>query len=242
MKRDKLGANLLAVAAIAGLGLFLSIPDANAQGTRRKRVPPTSARTVPVQPQTEPLIISRAEDFPDTETQPVVTTPVPSSDEPVRAADESAKTIEDLKNRVKSLESGKKADQDEKQKRLLMNLDILSKAEQRSESLRKQLFEMIERESAIRTKLDLIEVDIRPDSIERSVAFAGTLRPEELRNIRKKNLEVERTNLQSLLGEIQRTKTSLELNVQKADILVDKLRSKVEKEIDAALIDDPENL
>jgi hypothetical protein len=90
--------------------------------------------------------------------------------------------------------------------------------------------------------LDLIEVDIRPESIERSVAFAGTLRPEELRNIRKKNLEVERTNLQSLLGEIQRTKTSLELNVQKADILVDKLRLKVEKEIDAALIDDPDKL
>ena len=242
MKKVKLGSNVLAVAAVAGLGLIFSIPDANGQGTLRKRVPATSTRIVPVQSQTEPLIISRAEDFPDTGTQPLVTSSTPKPEDTVRTGDESEKTIEDLKNRVKSLESGKKSDQDDKQKRLLMNLDILSKAEQRSESLRKQLFEMIERESAIKTKLDTIEVDVRPESIERSVAFAGTLRPEELRNIRKKNLEVERTNLQSLLGEIQRTKTSLELNVQKADILVDKLRLKVEKEIDAALIDDPEKL
>jgi len=72
------------------------------------------------------------------------------------------------------------------------------------------------------------------------VAFAGSLRPEELRNMRRKNLEIERTNLQSLLTEIQRTKANLDQNVQRADILVEKLRNKLEKEIDDALVDDPE--
>src|SRR5262245_16720962 len=50
--------------------------------------------------------------------------------------------ITDLTDRVKKLEGGTSA-YDEKQKRLLLNLDILTRAEQRSESLRKQLFEMI---------------------------------------------------------------------------------------------------
>lgn len=240
MNRNILGSNILAVAVVAGLGLFFSIADVSGQGTRRKRNPSTSTRTVPSVPQTEPQIVSRAEDFPDTDTQPLLTNQILKTDEPVRTAGENSNTIEELKSRIQSLESGKKTDPDEKQKRLLMNLDILSRAEQRSESLRKQLFEMIERESTIKTKLDLIEADVRPEAIERSVAFAGSLRPEELRNMRKKNLEIERANLQSLLIEIQRTKASLDLNVQKADILVDKLRAKLEKQIDDSLIDDPE--
>ena len=155
--------------------------------------------------------------------------------------DESARTLEDLKARVKSLESVKKGDRDEKQKRLLMNLDILTRAEQRSDSLRKQLFEMIEKESTIRTKLDLIENNIRPETIDREIAFAGTMRPEELRNMRKKNLEIERNSLQLLLVEVQKTKTNIDLNVQRSDSLVEKLRAKLEKEIDDALADDPTN-
>ncbi len=120
-----------------------------------------------------------------------------------------------------------------------MNLDILTKAEQRADSLRKQLFEMIEKESTIRTKLDQIENNIRPEVIDREIAFAGTMRPEELRNMRKKNMEIERTNLQSLLVEVQKTKANIDQNVQKADSLVEKLRVKLEKEIDDALADEP---
>jgi len=121
----------------------------------------------------------------------------------------------------------------------MLNLDILTRAEQRAETLRKQLFDMIERENQIKTRLDQIENDIRPEMLERSVAFAGSLRPEELRDNRRKNLEVDRRNLQNLLTEIQNTKSSLELNVQKADILVEKFRFKLEKEIDNALADEP---
>jgi predicted nucleic acid-binding Zn-ribbon protein len=120
-----------------------------------------------------------------------------------------------------------------------LNLDILTKAEQRVESLRKQSFEMTDKENAIRTKLEQIESDLRPESIERNIAFVGSLRPEELRTARKKSLESERTNLQNALTEIQRTRTNLDLNVQKADFLVERLRVKLEAEIDSALEDNP---
>jgi len=186
------------------------------------------------------LIISRAEDFPDSETMIVPANQEEKNATASESKDRNTITMEDLGNRIKNLEAGSKRDSDEKQKRLLLNLDILTRSEQRAETLRKQLFEMIEKESAIKTKLDLIENDIRPEAIEKSVAFAGSLRPEELRNMRRKNLEIEKTNLQSLLTEIQRTKANLDQNVQRADILVDKLRNKLEKEIDDALVDDPE--
>ena len=231
--------NRIAIIALFALVLFFSVADTSAQGTRKKRTPSTATRTVPVTPNTEPQIISRAEDFPDAGAQPVLPNPVPATGEPGDRTDENAKTIENLKSRVKSLESVKKNEQDEKQKRLLMNLDILTKAEQRADSLRKQLFEMIEKESTIRTKLDQIENNIRPEVIDREIAFAGTMRPEELRNMRKKNMEIERTNLQSLLVEVQKTKANIDQNVQKADSLVEKLRVKLEKEIDDALADEP---
>jgi len=233
--------NRMIIIACAAVVLFFSLIDVNAQTTRRKRSTVPVPRVTPTLPQGEPLIISRAEDFPDTESQTILPTQEQKPEITVETTDGNAKTIEDLGNRIKSLEEGKKIDYDAKQKRLLMNLDILTRAEQRAETLRKQLFEMIEKESTIKTRLDLIDSDVRPESIERSVAFAGTLRPEELRNMRRKNLESEKASLQNLLTEIQKTRANLDQNVLKADILVEKFRLKLEKEIDDALADEPEN-
>lgn len=148
-------------------------------------------------------------------------------------------TITELKRKIQTLEAQLKNNSDDKQKRLLMNLDILTRSEQRAETLRKQLFEMIEKESQIKIRLDQISNDIRPEVIERQVAFAGSLRPEDLRENRRKTLDIDKRNLTSLLSDIQTVRSNLEINVQKADLLVQKLRDRVEKEIDAALIDEP---
>ncbi len=240
MSKNIFGSGKIAVIAFLAIGFFIAVAETNAQGTRRKRTTSTATRTVPVTQNTEPQIISRAEDFPDAATQqPVQANPIPVTSEAENRTDDTSKTIEDLKSRVKSLESVKKSDQDENQKRLLMNLDILMRAEQRADTLRKQLFEMIEKESTIRTKLDQIENNIRPETIDREVAFAGTMRPEELRNMRKKNLDIERTNLTALLAEVQKTKANIDQNVQRADLLVERFRAKMEKEIDDLLTLEP---
>ena len=214
---------------------------ASAQNTRKKRK--ATSRAVPVQtlpaPTTEPVIISRAEDYPmgDAVLSPAIETALRSADQVENNPDE--KTITELTGRIKALEAAQKDDYDVKQKRLAMNLEILIKAEQRAESLRKQSFELLEKENSIKTKLEQIENDVRPESIDRSLAFVGSLRPEELRAARKKSLEAERSNLQTLLVEIQRTRTSVDTNVQKADLLVDRLRVKLEAEIDTSLEDKP---
>ena len=210
---------------LLSIGLFAF--DSDAQTTRRKPKPtPTST---PVRT-TEPAVISRADDYPT-----VVIEPVPTpTDQGVPAT--SDVTIEELRERLLQLEArSNKKDPEQKQRQLALNLDILTKSEQRSDGLRKQLFEMIEKENSIRGRIDQIDNDIRPESIERATATIGSLRPEELRDQRRKSLALEKSNLQVLLTEVQKNRTALELNLQRSDALVEKLRVRIEKEIDDAL-------
>lgn len=231
--RSKLTAFLTAGFLFCGAFVF----SADAQTNRKKT---GSARPTPTPVRTEPEVISRADQYIDANGR--VITPSDPTDEPRPVADEERpdSSITELEMRIRSLESSKKDDKEEKQRRLALNLDILTKAEQRVESLRKQYFDMVEKEGQIQQRLDTIEIDIRPDSIERNVAFAGSLRPEALREARQKTLAAERTKLENLLAEVQRNKANIDLNIQRADTLVERLRVRLEKEIDEALGDGEE--
>lgn len=218
--------------------IFVSISAADAQTSRRKGNRPQPVVTAtPIQ--TLPVVISRVEDIPS-ESQPVVTEPIeqPPTETVDDKIDASNNRIKELTRRIKSLESTQKNEYDEKQKRLLLNLDILSRAEQRAESLRKQLFEIIEKESSVKSRLDQLTFDSRSENLERSAAFAGSLRPEEIRDQRKKSLDAEKRNLEALLTQIQNNRAVLEQSVEKADLLVERVRTKMEKEIDDALLAD----
>lgn len=230
------------------LSVFFTTADA--QTKRRKKtikppLPPPSVETVPID-------ISRNDRFVDgnqivlgeiaapdetTTSEAIAPPPAETSDESGASADTR---IKELNARIKSLESGSRNQYDEKQKRLLLNLDILSRAESRAESLRKQLFEMVEKEATVRTRLEQVSFDARPEMIERSAVFAGSMRPEEIRDQRKKSLDAEKKNLESLLTQIQTSRASLEENVYKADFLVEKIRLKLDKDIDQALADEKE--
>jgi hypothetical protein len=216
----------LAMAMILSFGILMSAAGSAAQATRR----PTPQPTV-TPPRTEPVIISRADDFPEDPGLPERTIIQAGT----QADDATVRRLEELLERIKTLESGRKNDLEEKRRRLLLNLEILTKAEQRSESLRKQLFEMIEKESTLQARLDVIEIELRPDAIDRSVAFAGSLRPEELRETRRRTLAAERTSIQSMMLQVQRNRSNLDLNIQRADDLVERLRTILEKDIDSAL-------
>jgi len=209
------------------LSLGLLAVDGEAQTNKRKPKPtPTPVRL------TEPAIISRADDYPT-----VVIEPVPSGTGVEPSTSDA--TIEELRERLLQLEAkSNKKDPDQKQRQLALNLDILTKSEQRSDSLRKQLFEMIEKENSIRGRMDQIDNDMRPETIERTMATVGSLRPEELREQRKRSLALEKANLQVLLTAVQKNRADLDINLQRSDALVEKLRVRIEKEIDDALADE----
>ncbi len=210
------------------IGLLLLSGAAFGQADKPK---PKPLATPPILTAAE--IISRAEDY--REPVPATVGVAEKSQEPVASDSE---LIKQLNERIKKLESEKKVDKDEKQKRLLLNLDILSRAEQRSESLRKQMFEMIEKENVVKGRLEQIELDIRPEVIERALQLTGSMRPEDVRDARRKSLAAERANLQSLLTEVQSTRANLSVNLQKSEAVVEKLRTKLEKDIDDSLNDE----
>jgi hypothetical protein len=213
---------------VALLSISSSFVVAQASKTKAKPLatPPPTGNTAEV--------ISRDNDL--VETPVVVKTPEKVVERPV-----TSPGVAELIERIKKLEAGQHSTYDEKQKRLLLNLDILTRAEQRSESLRKQLFEMIEKENSVRSRLDQLEFESRPEIIERALQLAGSMKPEDIRDNRRKSLNAEKANLNSLLMEIQSSRASLNLNFMKAEQMVELLRVKLEKDItESFLKDDPD--
>jgi hypothetical protein len=123
-----------------------------------------------------------------------------------------------------------------KQNPLAQNLDILTRAEQRAEVMRRQLLEMIEKETAYRTRIVQLDEEMRPDSIDRSLSGVGTTRTPELRDVRRRQLDNERRGVESLLNQTAASRARLELDLKDADLLVSRIRQRllpiIEREID----------
>jgi hypothetical protein len=207
-----------------------------------------SPRSTPKPLATPPRVLTAAEII--SRADELFESPIIREGEDPKDSSESPE-LRDLKERLKRLEAGRttetpittrKVDQDEVQKRMLMNLDILTRAEQRTDALRKQLFEMIEKENTVRARIEQIDFDSRPEIIERQLQLAGSMKPEEVRESRRKSLAAERANLDALLSQIQATRQNVNSSLQRSETLVDKIRAKLEKDIDDALIEpEPDN-
>lgn len=198
---------------------------------------PSDAQTRPTPtPSDVPMVISRADDFPD-DSQEVQLEPTPIERPRDNSTGRSTAELRMLADQAAADKEDKDAEYEAKQRRLLMNLDILTRAEERAEKLRDQLFEMIEKENAITARISEIEYSVLPETIERNMAFTGSLKPEELREMRRKSLESEKANQEKLLAQVQNRKNMLSASVLKADELVEKLRTKLERDIDEALAD-----
>src|SRR6266481_7071748 len=125
----------------------------------------------------------------------------------------------------------------DKQNHLALNLDLLGRAEDRAGVLRKQLLELIEKEISYRSRMAQIDEDMRPENIERALSGVGTTRTTELRDVRRRSLEIERKGLESLLNLTTQSRLRLEEDVRQADALVSRLRQRllplIDKEIEA---------
>jgi DNA repair exonuclease SbcCD ATPase subunit len=131
----------------------------------------------------------------------------------------------------------KESDPKDQQSRISRNLELLSRAEQRAEVLRKQYIELIEKEASFRSRLVQIDEDLRPESIERGISpLQGTTRTPELREVRRRVLENERRATESLLIQVSQSRLRLDDDVKQADAIVSRLRQRLlpllEKEID----------
>ncbi|HEX8475568.1 MAG TPA: hypothetical protein VF666_16185 [Pyrinomonadaceae bacterium] len=101
-------------------------------------------------------------------------------------------------------------------------------AEELAESLRSQLRDVIAKESELQTRLQQLDEELKPENIQRSIALIGTLRPEELREQRRQQLEKDRASVSAQLDALANSRTRLESSIARAEAQADRERTAVE--------------
>jgi chromosome segregation ATPase len=156
-----------------------------------------------------------------TESQPKkATTPTGAPDQ-----DEMKQTINTLSNQVNKLND--KLSQMQEDDRYQLDMERLTRAEQRAEQLRSQLIDTQGKIADFESRLEQIEWALRPENIEGTMAGYGSTRPEQAREMRKKQLESERARVQAQLKLTETSKMRLETACSNADAEVDLLRMKL---------------
>ena len=209
----------------------LCLVEASAQSRRRRR-----ARRVTKPPVVRPVI-----------TNPPITPPEGEQAGDVKivsTADESGlrqdatsasgkndgqdmqQTINTLSNQVERLTD--KLGQMQENDRTLLDMERLTRAEQRAEGLRSQLLENESKLADLQSRLEQIEFAIKPENIERANASYGSTRPEEAREARRRQLEKEKALVQNQIRILETGRVRLETAISNADAEVDLLRRRLE--------------
>jgi hypothetical protein len=239
---------MVALAALLVFGLCFD--EANAQRRRNRRsrrvtnpvvTQPVVPAPVPTTQSTDPQIISTAEQQANEQSNASdVSGQLPANprrtnrrraSEPEDEEPSMRRTVNDLSTQVTKLTE--KLSQMEQQQRTLVDLERLSRAEQRAEALRAQLRDVQEKEGAWQERLEQIDFSLKPENIERSVSTYGSTKPEEARDARRRQLESEKSRARTQIDLLATSRQRLETAVINADLEVDKLRKRLEEADDA---------
>ena len=112
--------------------------------------------------------------------------------------------------------------------RTLLDMERLTRAEQRAETLRSQLVDNESKLADLQSRLEQIEYNLKPENIERATATYGTVHPEEARDSRRRQLESEKVRVQSQIKILDGSRARLEQAITNADNEVDLLRRRIE--------------
>ena len=90
-------------------------------------------------------------------------------------------------------------------------------AQELAADLRSQLLELETKQAALQTRLKELEEKSKPENIEQSLAGVGSTRPEDLREQKRRQLEIERSGVQKQLDLLATSRTRLEASIARAD-------------------------
>ena len=155
-------------------------------------------------------------------------------------SEEMQQTITTLSNQVNKLTDRLSQMQDDD--RYQLDMERLTRAEQRAEQLRSQLIDAQSKIADFESKLEQIEWALRPENIEGSMAGYGSTRPEAARDARKRQLESEKARVTAQLKLMETSRVRLEVAVSNADAEVDHLRMKLNQrreQMDNAPLNEP---
>lgn len=225
------------------IGLSVCAIDAAAQRRRKRRVHRVRRPVVTRRVITNPAIAPAGSEQPSApDSEKIISTADQTVGEPEQDAESTQpkkrngstknsndgdmqQTINALSTQVDRLND--KLTQMQQNDRTLIDMERLTRAEQRAESLRAQQVDVESKLADLQSKLDQIEYQLRPENIERAGGF-GTVHPEEVRDARRRQLENERGRVLAQVKILETSRTRLETSVATADAEVDSLRRKIE--------------
>jgi hypothetical protein len=248
--------NYLKVVVAACLVISFCVINGDAQTRRKKRArrttpaapkpvitnppiaPPDSAKTPAENGDVKIISTEDGTKEPSSEPlqgwKPKVTAPEPTAEE------ETQSTIKELSTQVNRLND--KLTRMQEDDRYQLDMERLTRAEQRAEQLRGQLMDIQGKIADFESRLEQIDYALRPENIEAASAGYGSTRPEVAREARKKTLESERGRVQAQLKLAETSRSRLEVAVANADAEVDNLRAKMEQrraQMDAQPVETP---
>ena len=91
-------------------------------------------------------------------------------------------------------------------------------AAETADHLRLELLDVQGKENDLRARADQLDEALKPENIERSLAGVGSTRPEELREARRKQLQIERDGVQAQLNTLETSRMRLEAALRDAEV------------------------
>ena len=96
-------------------------------------------------------------------------------------------------------------------------VQMQNSAQERAASLRLQLTDVEAKQSELQTRLQQLEENLKQENIEHSLAGIGSTHPEELREHRRRQLEIERNGVRAQLDLLATSHTRLETAISQAE-------------------------
>ena len=152
---------------------------------------------------------------------------------PSEDPEEMKRTIRSLSSQVDKLSD--RLGQMQEEQRSLVDLERLSRGEQRSAQLHAEMRDVQAKEAELQARLEDINYALKPENIERATAGVGSTHPEEVREQRRKQLESEKQRVQGQLDHLAASHASLEQAIAAAESEVDRLRKKLNAADQAAI-------
>jgi len=143
------------------------------------------------------------------------------------------RTIRTLSNQVDKLND--KLNDMQASQQSMVDLERLSRSEQRSAQMRAELRDVQAKKSDLAAHLEEVEYALKPENIERATAGIGTTRPEEVREQRRKQLESDRTRTQQQLDQLSASESRLQQAIATSDADIDRLQKKLDAADRAAI-------
>ena len=90
-------------------------------------------------------------------------------------------------------------------------------ADEKVGRLRLELVDVVGKEAFLRSRAQQLEEDMKPENIARSLAGFGSTKPEELREFRRRQLEIERNGVLQQLETVSASRVQLEAEIGLAE-------------------------